>query len=62
MIAPELPLAQRVLAGVRWIAVLRTAAQILSWVSTLVVVRWISPGDYGLNAMLEAPLEQLRNF
>ena len=57
MIAPEVPLAERVLAGVRWIAVLRTAAQILSWVSTLVVVRWISPGDYGLNAMLEAPLE-----
>ena len=57
MNAPGPGFAEHVLAGVRWIAALRTAAQIVSWVATLVVVRWVSPTDYGLNAMLEAPLE-----
>lgn len=46
----------RILSGARWATVLRVLAQIVSWGSTLVVVRYLSPEDYGLNAMLEAPL------
>ena len=57
MNAPNARFAEHVLAGVRWIAALRSAAQLVSWLATLVVVRWVSPADYGLNAMLEAPLE-----
>src|ERR1700712_5392520 len=47
----------KVLAGARWAAILRLVGQAISWLSTIVVVRFISPEDYGLNAMLEAPLE-----
>jgi len=49
----------RILAGARWATAFRLIAQIISWTSTIVVVRYISKSDYGLNAMLEAPLELL---
>lgn len=49
----------RVLSGARWAMMIRMAAQIVSWLSTIIVVRFISTHDYGLNAMLEAPLELL---
>ncbi len=52
----------QILSGARWATVLRLAAQLISWISTLIVVRFISPGDYGLNAMLEAPLELMLLF
>lgn len=50
-------LVQKILSNTRWAAMLRLAAQSLSWLSTIIVVRFISPHDYGLNTMLEAPLE-----
>lgn len=50
-------LVQKIISGARWVAALRLTAQTLSWVSTIIVVRFISPGDYGLNSMLEAPME-----
>lgn len=49
----------RILAGARWATVLRVVAQSVSWICTIVVVRFISSGDYGINAMLETPLEFL---
>ncbi len=49
-------LVDKILTGARWATVLRLAAQIFSWLSTIIVVRFISPEDYGLNAMLESPL------
>ncbi|MBI5430590.1 MAG: oligosaccharide flippase family protein [Nitrosomonadales bacterium] len=49
-------LVQRILTGARWATLLRLSAQIFSWLSTIIVVRFISPEDYGLNAMLESPL------
>ena len=49
-------LVTKILSGARWAAVLRLSAQVFSWLSTLFVVRFISPEDYGLNAMLESPL------
>jgi O-antigen/teichoic acid export membrane protein len=49
----------KVLSGARWAVILRLVGQSISWLSTIVVVRFISPEDYGLNAMLEAPLELL---
>jgi O-antigen/teichoic acid export membrane protein len=52
----------KVLLGARWSVTLRLTGQIVSWLSTIIVVRFISPQDYGLNAMLEAPLELLMLF
>jgi O-antigen/teichoic acid export membrane protein len=49
----------KILSGARWAVVLRLIGQAISWVSTIIVVRFISPEDYGLNAMLEAPAELL---
>jgi O-antigen/teichoic acid export membrane protein len=46
----------KVLTGARWATVLRLSAQVFSWLSTIIVVRFISPADYGLNTMLESPL------
>lgn len=49
-------LVNKILTGARWATVLRLSAQVFSWLSTIIVVRFISPEDYGLNAMLESPL------
>lgn len=55
-------LVNKILAGARWSAILRLAGQTFSWMGTLIVVRFISPDDYGLNAMLESLLELLMLF
>lgn len=52
-------LIERILHGARWATLLKLSAQTISWLSTLIVVRFVSSTDYGLNAMLEAPLELL---
>ncbi len=49
-------LVTKILAGARWATALRLAAQVFSWLSTIIVVRFISPEDYGLNSMLSSPL------
>lgn len=49
-------LVNKILTGARWATVLRLSAQIFSWLSTIIVVRFISPEDYGLNSMLASPL------
>lgn len=48
-----------IVSGIRWSIALRFIGQGFSWISTIIVVRFISPEDYGLNSMLEAPLELL---
>jgi teichuronic acid exporter len=37
--------------GILWIGTFRWTAQVLSWVSTLVVIRFLSPADYGIIGM-----------
>lgn len=49
-------LVDKILTGARWATVLRLGAQIFSWLSTIIVVRFLSPEDYGLNSMLSSPL------
>lgn len=39
------------LSGLRWTAGARLAAQVFTWAITLVVIRLLSPSDYGLLAM-----------
>ena len=41
----------RALSGLRWTVGARLVAQILTWAITLVVIRLLSPSDYGLLAM-----------
>jgi O-antigen/teichoic acid export membrane protein len=41
---------------------LNLTGQVISWLSTIVVVRFLLPHDYGLYSMLEAPLELLLLF
>lgn len=49
-------LVSKILTGARWATVLRMGAQIFSWLSTLIVIRFLSPEDYGLNSMLASPM------
>lgn len=53
---------EKILLGARWSVGLRLTAQIISWISTICVVRFIRPDDYGLNSMLEATLELMLLF
>lgn len=40
-----------VLSGVRWLAITRFSTQLISWASTIIVMRLLQPDDYGLMAM-----------
>ncbi|MFC1639647.1 lipopolysaccharide biosynthesis protein [Gemmatimonadota bacterium] len=44
-------LRQTVMSGLRWSAGMRLLGQLLTWTSTLIVIRLLSPGDYGLMSM-----------
>lgn len=41
----------KVVSALRWSAASRSLGQLVSWVITIVVIRLLSPGDYGLMAM-----------
>jgi teichuronic acid exporter len=45
------PRARVLMDGVYWIGATRWAAQVVSWLSTLVVIRLLSPLDYGIAGM-----------
>ena len=49
-------LVQKILSGVRWVMLFRICAQVFTWISTLIVIRFLAPEDYGLNSMIESPL------
>lgn len=49
----------KLLSGAKWSVALRLVTQTYSWIITLLMVRLLTPQDYGLNAMLEAPIEIL---
>jgi teichuronic acid exporter len=44
-------LRERTLSGLRWTAAARIGLQLITWPVTLVVIRLLEPGDYGLLAM-----------
>lgn len=58
----EPELRKRLIVAAKWSAVLRIATQAISWLVTIIVVRLLAPHDYGLNAMLEVPIEFLMLF
>ncbi|MGY0217073.1 lipopolysaccharide biosynthesis protein [Endozoicomonadaceae bacterium StTr2] len=47
-------LSNTVIQGLKWGAMLRLAAQIFTWVNTLILIRLLTPDDYGLMAMAMA--------
>ena len=47
----ETTLKQEVLSGLRWSAGLRFFGQLLTWVITIIIMRALSPQDYGLMGM-----------
>lgn len=58
----EQDLTRRILTGARWASVFQFSGQAVSWLSTIIVVRFLTPADYGLFSMLEAPLELMFLF
>lgn len=52
-------LVNKMISGARFATALRLAGQLFSWLGTIIVVRFITPADYGLNSMLQSPLEAM---
>lgn len=42
---------EKVRAAIRWTVIAKVSGQLITWVATLVVIRLLSPADYGLMAM-----------
>ena len=42
---------KEVSSSIRWMAGMRVISQIFTWVATLLVIRLLSPEDYGLMAL-----------
>jgi O-antigen/teichoic acid export membrane protein len=55
-------LRRKLIAGTKWAAGLRFLTQVTTWLVTIFVVRYLTPDDYGLNAMLEVPIELFMLF
>jgi O-antigen/teichoic acid export membrane protein len=46
-------LVDRAISAFRWVATLRFIGQLVSWVSTIFVIRFLAPEDYGIIALAE---------
>jgi O-antigen/teichoic acid export membrane protein len=46
----------KVLSSLRWSTSVRFAGQLLTWILTIAVIRFVSPEDYGLMAMATLPI------
>ena len=49
----------QVISGFRWVAGMRLISQVFAWAVTIVVIRLLSPVDYGLLAMATVFIEFL---
>lgn len=58
----ETELRAKLIAGAKWATVIRILSQLVTWGVTLAMVRLLTPRDYGLNAMIEVPIELLGLF
>ena len=58
----EANLRKQLVSGAKWAAGVRFASQAFTWSVTLIMVRLLTPKDYGLNAMIEVPIELLFLF
>ena len=46
-------LVERAMSAFRWVAALRFLGQLISWLSTIFVIRFLAPEDYGVIALAE---------
>lgn len=53
---------QKVSSSLRWMAGMRAVGQVFTWASTLIVIRILSPEDYGLMAMATIVVAFLDNI
>lgn len=53
MPAADSGIREKVLSALRWTAGARIGAQVITWAATLIVIRILSPEDYGLVAMAQ---------
>lgn len=53
---------QQTLSGLKWIAFAKLSSQLVSWASTLMVMRLLSPQDYGLMAIVTVVITVLSNI
>jgi O-antigen/teichoic acid export membrane protein len=58
----EAQLRKQLVSGAKWATGVRIASQAFTWSVTLIMVRLLTPQDYGLNAMIEVPIELLFLF
>lgn len=58
----ETELRAKLISGAKWATVIRILSQLVTWGVTLAMVRLLTPRDYGLNAMIEVPVELLGLF
>ena len=50
---------RQVLAALKWTALMRFMAQMISWGMSIIVIRYVKPEEYGLKAMAEITLSLL---
>lgn len=50
---------RQVLAGLKWTALVRVLAQMISWVMSIIVIHYIKPEEYGLKSLAEITLALL---
>jgi teichuronic acid exporter len=49
----ESEITRRTISGLKWTASIRICAQMISWVMSIFVIRYIQPAEYGLKSMAE---------
>ena len=54
----ESNLVEKAMSAFRWVAALRFLGQMVSWLSTIFVIRFLAPEDYGIISLAEV----LRTF
>lgn len=53
------PTSRQVLSALKWAALMRVTAQLISWGMSIIVIRYVKPEEYGLKAMAEITLTLL---
>ena len=53
---------KQAISGLKWAGIAKLAGQLVSWVTTLVVLRLLAPSDYGLMAIVTALIALMSNI
>lgn len=58
----ESEVTRRVMSGLRWTVAMRMLGQVINWVMTIVVIRYVRPEDYGLKSMADVAIGLIAVF